>query len=245
MGGTNTMKGLCVALALGVVGCGTVDEEQIGPPGPQGEQGPAGEMGTAGESVAVVTEAAGANCTTGGFKLVSSSGTSYVCNGTNGADAVAPAGSVVAFAGAQAPSGWILCDGAAVSRTTYSGLFAAIGTAWGEGDASTTFNLPDMRGRFLRGADKGAGRDPEAGSRAASAPGGNIGDRVGTSQGDQLRSHAHPYSGAFTTEPVVSGHPQGGTATPYTMWGYGNTTSAVGGTENRPTNVTVNYIIKY
>ena len=241
------MKRVCFVAVVAMFGCGSVDESE-GPQGPQGEQGPAGatgatgEMGAAGQSVAVTTEAAGSNCPTGGLKLVSASGTSYVCNG---ADAVAPVGAVVAFAGAQAPAGWLLCDGTAISRTTYASLFAALGTAWGEGDASTTFNLPDMRGRFLRGTDKGAGRDPEAGSRSASAAGGNIGDRVGTAQGDQLRSHSHPYGGAFTTESLVAGHPQGGSATNYTMWGYNSNTSAVGGAENRPTNVNVNYIIKY
>jgi hypothetical protein len=56
-------------------------------------------------------------------------------------------GMVAAYAGSSAPSGWLLCDGTAVSRTTYSALFAAIGTSYGAGDGSTTFNLPDLRGR--------------------------------------------------------------------------------------------------
>lgn len=58
-----------------------------------------------------------------------------------------PAGAVSAYAGASAPSGWLLCDGSAVSRTTYADLFTAIGTAYGAGDGSTTFNVPDLRGR--------------------------------------------------------------------------------------------------
>lgn len=65
----------------------------------------------------------------------------------------APAGSVVAFAGSAAPVGWLLCDGSAVSRTTYAVLFAAIATAYGAGDGSTTFNLPDLRGRTAVGKD--------------------------------------------------------------------------------------------
>src|SRR5215469_16888224 len=56
-----------------------------------------------------------------------------------------PTGSFIPFAGATAPSGWLMCDGSAVSRTTYSALYAVIGTAYGAGDGSTTFNLPDMQ----------------------------------------------------------------------------------------------------
>lgn len=76
-----------------------------------------------------------------------------------------PAGSMVDFAGTTAPSGWLMCDGAAVSRTVYASLFSALGTAYGSGDGSTTFNLPDYRGRFARYLDNmgtlagAAGRD--------------------------------------------------------------------------------------
>lgn len=234
---------LCVsASVLAIASCGDVGEGEDGPQGPPGPQGQVGPAGPAGASVGVAPEPAGPNCAAGGLKLDSGTGTSYVCNG---AEAVAPIGAVIAFAGTQAPDGWLLCDGAAVNRATYGDLYAAIGTAWGEGDAATTFNIPDMRGRFLRGTDRGAGRDPEASGRSASAAGGNIGDRVGTAQGDQLRGHNHTYNGAFTTESVVTGHPQGGTATPYTFWGYGGTTSTAGGAETRPINVSINYIIKF
>jgi microcystin-dependent protein len=64
---------------------------------------------------------------------------------------ITPAGTIIAFAGATPPSGWLLCNGSAISRTTYSALFSAIGTAHGQGDGSATFNLPDYRGQFLRG----------------------------------------------------------------------------------------------
>jgi len=57
------------------------------------------------------------------------------------------------------PTGWLECSGSAVSRTTYANLFAAIGTTWGVGDGSTTFNLPDLRGEFPRGYDHGRGVD--------------------------------------------------------------------------------------
>ena len=63
-----------------------------------------------------------------------------------------PAGTIVSYAGASVPSGWLLCNGANVSRTTYANLFKAIGTLWGAGDGSTTFALPDSDGRVLQGA---------------------------------------------------------------------------------------------
>jgi len=62
-----------------------------------------------------------------------------------------PSGMIMYFANNTAPTGWLTCDGLAVSRTTYSALFTAIGTVYGPGDGLTTFNLPDARGMFLRG----------------------------------------------------------------------------------------------
>lgn len=67
-------------------------------------------------------------------------------------------GDLKATARATAPTGWLLCDGAAVSRTTYAHLFSAIGTAYGAGNGSTTFNVPDLRGRVPVGVDGAAGR---------------------------------------------------------------------------------------
>jgi microcystin-dependent protein len=77
-------------------------------------------------------------------------------DGTWGNPAVAvggaiPTGTVLPFAAAVAPTGYLLCDGAAVSRTTYAGLFALVGTIYGVGDGSTTFNVPDVRGRVIAG----------------------------------------------------------------------------------------------
>jgi microcystin-dependent protein len=70
-----------------------------------------------------------------------------------------PAGSVIAFAGSTAPEGWLLCDGRStgILRTTYANLFAVLGTSYGSGDGSTTFNLPDMRSRVPIGAGAGTG----------------------------------------------------------------------------------------
>jgi microcystin-dependent protein len=67
-----------------------------------------------------------------------------------------PAGALMPFAGREAPAGWLIADGSSVSRETYAALFAAIGVVYGEGDGSTTFRLPDLRGRAAVGAGAGA-----------------------------------------------------------------------------------------
>lgn len=97
------------------------------------------------------------------------------------ADQKAPAGAVVHFARNTAPSGWLKANGAAVSRTAYATLFAAIGTTFGAGDGFNTFNLPDLRGEFLRGWDNGRGIDP--------------GRAFGSWQADEIKSHNHPLYG--------------------------------------------------
>ena len=79
---------------------------------------------------------------------------SSALGGTIGA---VPAGAVMPFAGANAPSGWLLCAGQAVSRSQYAGLFLTIGTTYGVGDGSTTFTLPDLRGRVVAGLDNMGG----------------------------------------------------------------------------------------
>ena len=76
--------------------------------------------------------------------------TSLVAGGTLYADA--PIGAILAFGGSSAPAGWLLCQGQAISRTTYAALFAVIGTAFGAGDGSTTFNVPDLRESTIKGA---------------------------------------------------------------------------------------------
>ncbi len=90
---------------------------------------------------------------------------SVVINGTTGIDAPGiNAGNIVGqicfFAMNAAPSGFLACDGSAVSRATYSALFGLVGTTYGAGNGSTTFNLPDLRGEFIRGLDNGRGVDP-------------------------------------------------------------------------------------
>ncbi len=73
------------------------------------------------------------------------------------ASTIIPAGSVQTFAGSSAPLGYLICDGSAISRTVYANLFAAIGTLYGAGNGSTTFNLPDLRGRTIVGVGQGSG----------------------------------------------------------------------------------------
>jgi microcystin-dependent protein len=73
--------------------------------------------------------------------------------------AAVPTGSVFYFAASSAPSGYLEANGAAISRTTYADLFAVVSTTYGSGDGSTTFNLPDLRGEFIRGFDNGKGTD--------------------------------------------------------------------------------------
>lgn len=71
-------------------------------------------------------------------------------------------GTIEMYAGQEAPAGWLICDGSAISRTEYSKLFAVIGQTYGVGDGSTTFNLPDMRGRVPLGVGTGTAEDATA-----------------------------------------------------------------------------------
>lgn len=68
-------------------------------------------------------------------------------------------GMLIIYAGSSAPTGWLLCDGSPISRSTYPALFAVIGTTYGAGDGSTTFNIPDLRGRVVAGVDNMGGSD--------------------------------------------------------------------------------------
>lgn len=108
-------------------------------------------------------------------------------------------GVVLPFAGSSAPNGWLLCHGQAVSRTTYNALFAAIGTTFGSGDGSTTFNLPDLRGRVAAGKDdmggSAAGRLTNAGTGNPGINGATLGATGGVDRHTltvgQMPSHQH------------------------------------------------------
>ncbi|WP_313818718.1 phage tail protein [Cupriavidus sp.] len=94
-------------------------------------------------------------------------------------------GAILYLAHANAANGWLKCNGGAVSRTTYAALFAMIGTTYGTGDGSTTFNLPELRGEFIRVWDDGRGID--------------AGRALGSAQAQQIISHTH------TTDPASNG----------------------------------------
>jgi microcystin-dependent protein len=166
----------------------------------------------------------------------------------------APAGVIMAFAGAAAPTGFLTCNGSAVSRTTYATLFAAIGTTWGSGDGSTTFNVPDLRGAFLRGSGTSA-LDP-------SSP-----RSVGSFQAEAYASHTHSnslsdpghqhsvygISSAFATgtagtigrmENLNTAGANIGGLTSVNGAGISLSNAASGGAETRPDNYAVLYIIK-
>jgi microcystin-dependent protein len=143
--------------------------------------------------------------------------------------AAVPVGSVTMYAANTAPTGWLECSGAAVSRTTYAGLFAAIGTVFGSGDGSTTFNLPDMRGEFARGWDNSRGIDP---ARA-----------FGSAQSGAIEAHVHSVTPPSATDDTGSGLTTTGTGGAETITPYN--TASTGGTETRPRNIALMFIIKF
>lgn len=104
-----------------------------------------------------------------------------------------PVGTVLAFAGPNTaiPEGYLLCNGAAVDRTDFADLFDVIGTKWGHGNTTTTFNIPTTQGLLLRGVAYGSGNDPDRGSRNAVLAGGQTGDEVGSFQNWRVQSHTH------------------------------------------------------
>lgn len=176
-------------------------------------------------------------------------------------NAAMPAGMIVPFAGPKEniPDGWLLCDGSAISRSTYANLYHSIGVCWGEGNGSTTFNLPDLRGMFLRGVSDNSGNDVDAANRIAiSNNGGNMGNNVGSYQEDAIRNFTgHFYvgntsgdtassSGVFSSE-LTSGNAGGFDG----KWAHTykltlNASNIVPtASDNRPKNVYVTYIIKY
>lgn len=174
-----------------------------------------------------------------------------------------PAGSIIPFAGPveNIPAGWMLCDGSAVSRSTYANLYNAIGVAWGTGDGATTFNLPDLRGMFLRGlAGTDIISDPDANIRLANANGGNSGNNVGSYQGDAIRNiigtidgggddgplPAGGYgTGAFEVGPWRGNGSDGSNASGAHSFNFDASRVVPVGSDNRPKNVYVTYIIKY
>lgn len=177
--------------------------------------------------------------------------------------AVGIIGEIIATGSTTPPQGYLYCNGQTVSRTTYSDLFAAIGVKFGSGDGSTTFHVPDFRGRFLRGTSDGQSTDPDRASRTAMNTGGATGDNVGSVQGDATK---RPNTSFVTgTESASHTHAQtqsqGGTGGSYlaaaaAAWSAGNnattgtqsanhthTVTSGGDNETRPKNANVAYHI--
>lgn len=163
---------------------------------------------------------------------------------------MAPAGTIVAFGGATAPAGWLICDGQVLNKTNYPALYGAIGEQWGDGgDASgPQFNIPDLRGAFLRGADpqNKTSRDPDA-PRAVG----------GSMQPDLLKSHDHVLNdpGHIHQFTGVGNGPYGPASVLADEWAnYSNQYTALattgvtmektGGAETRPKNFAVTFVIK-
>jgi microcystin-dependent protein len=158
-----------------------------------------------------------------------------------------PAGAVQPFAMSTPPTGWLKCNGQAVSRTGYAALFSAIGTTYGTGDGSTTFNVPDLRGEFIRGWDDSRGIDS--------------GRTLGSNQSDAIEAHTHDVDIeasdiADSATELTSGqtglqyhtyvYDPEGQPSAY-LWSDSATgeTDSTGGTETRPRNIALNYCIKY
>lgn len=150
------------------------------------------------------------------------------------------------------PAGYLLCDGVQYDSSSYPELFQAIGYGFG-GNGGNLFNVPDVRGRFMRGVDQGVGNDPDADSRLASASGGNTGDAVGTLQEDQLQCFEATYDKSFSQAIAIRQGTHGyinvrAHANTYTPTDIQFTEGDCGvprfGSETRPTNINVHYIIK-
>jgi microcystin-dependent protein len=135
---------------------------------------------------------------------------------------ITPPGVVLPFAGSSAPSGWLICQGQSLSTSAFPALFAAIGYIYG--GSGSTFNLPDTRGLFLRGA----GTNPD-----------NINNTttLGARQEDMFKSHSHKSGDWYNNG-------ENGSGIGYMGVNFNKDTGSTGGTETRPANLGVNYIIK-
>ena len=157
-----------------------------------------------------------------------------------------PAGSVMPYAGSTEPSGWLFCFGQNVSRATYADLFAVVGTTYGAGDGSTTFGLPDIRGRVVAGQDDMGGTSA---NRLTNQTGGLDGDILGATGGAethtlttaQMPAHTHNVTGNTSSSGSATVSISG------TATGFTEATSSAGGGgahNNVQPTIILNYIIK-
>jgi len=157
-----------------------------------------------------------------------------------------PVGTINWFSASTAPLGWLVADGRAVSRTTYAALFAIVGTTYGPGNLSTTFNLPDLRGKFVRGWDAAGG----------TARGYDAGRSFGSTQGFAMQNHCHQlqvvngfagrpeWACPNTACPLGSSYPAHGQLGCYVRTA-GFTSTEGSGSETRPVNVALLPCIKW
>ena len=118
-----------------------------------------------------------------------------------------PSGSIITYGGSSAPTGWLICDGSAISRSTYATLFGILSTTYGVGDGSSTFNIPDIRGRVPAGKESSASRLTSGVSGLTSTTLGNTGGAegvtltsaqsgiVGHTHGLTMNAHTHTFTG--------------------------------------------------
>lgn len=179
-----------------------------------------------------------------------------------------PLGIVLPFAGDAriVPVGWILCDGRPLEIRHHPRLFAVLGTAWGGNRVQGFFNLPDLRGVFVRGVSGSTLRDPDAESRSSINPGGNVGNSVGSLQEQETKVHNHPLTENPHHHELTKGFQgheglgfnkdnrySGGGADKFGLGGVltiraeptttGISIANSGGSETRPINAYVNWII--
>ena len=194
-------------------------------------------------------------------EVVSINGAGTGLEGINLTDSVraltiVPIGTVVQYAGVTSPNGWELCDGSAISRTTYSALFGVLSTTYGVGDGSTTFNLPDTRGIFVKGAGTSANHTTSNGTAYSGTLGGY--------ENDMAQQHNH-FSVALINDGVLEHPTMTGSIwglhgitrndqyyfTDENYYGSGRMSTDYGnvngeprtGNRTQPANITLNYII--
>jgi microcystin-dependent protein len=170
-----------------------------------------------------------------------------ISSGLGGTIGAVPSGAVMPFAGASAPSGWLLCFGQAVNRTQYGELFAVISTTYGAGDGSTTFALPDLRGRVVAGVDNMGGTAASLLTSTTITGGADAVGEVGGSQTHtlvtaEMPAHTHSEVTGFYGTPTASG---GSFLTATSNASATTGSTGGGGAHNnvQPT-IVLNYIIK-